>query len=404
MMGKQLKVTLIAIIVFAIPYLALASGAPLVKANEYIVKMKSPSQAGENRSQKASNARNATQKGFRLMGTLGKTVRVVRQIPETGMLHINATQQDQLNYLKSHPDVEFVEPNYILSSIPIEVGSMGAPPEPGDSYSQSYSAVKVTESWGIAKPYNDATEKTIVAVIDTGVDINHSVLKDSGSIWVNDAEKFGLPGVDDDGNGFVDDIHGWNFHGKNSNVLDDNEHGTHVAGIVLGLGQDILENPVRESRIRIMPLKFLDHSGSGSTSDAIAAIMYAVNNGARVINNSWGGGNYSKALHDAYAHAYNNNVVIVSAAGNSQDNIDVIPTYPAALDTPSNITVASTTDADNLSSFSNYSGQGLVHIAAPGSGILSTVPGTCPMSPLGCFRYMSGTSMATPFIDRKSVV
>jgi subtilisin family serine protease len=268
-----------------------------------------------------------------------------------------------------------------------------------DTYSQSYAATQVTNAWGIAKAYNNATAKTIVAVIDTGLDANHGVFKDSNSIWTNTAEFYGTPGVDDDGNGYVDDIHGWNFYGRNANPNDDNEHGSHVAGIVLGVGEDINVIPVRESRIQIMPLKFLDSTGSGSTSDAISAITYAVRNGAKVINNSWGGSSYSRALHEAYTYAYNNNVVVVSAAGNNSQNIDTYPVYPGALDTPSNITVASTTDSDLLSSFSNYSVAGIAHVSAPGSSILSPVPAkglTCSYP--GCFKYMSGTSMATPFV------
>lgn len=388
---------IIFVLIIAPSVQAQVSDSRPAKANEYIVKMKTHSGQGDSQNQKAAFNREASQKGVRLMQTMGKTVRVIHQMPETAMMQIQASSKSQVDYLKSHPDVEFVEPNYILSSIPTEVGPMGAPPQSGDSYSQSYSAVKVTESWNIAKPYNNSSAKTIVAVIDTGLDTSHGVFHDSNSIWVNQAELNGLPGVDDDGDGYIDDVYGWNFQSNTPNVMDDNEHGTHVAGIVLGVGQDILENPVRESRIRIMPLKFLDQNGSGSTSDAINAITYAVNKGAKVINNSWGGGGYSRALHEAYTYAYNHDVVVVSAAGNSHDNIDSTPMYPAALDTPSNITVAATTDSDNLASFSNYSVQGLVHVAAPGSGILSTVPGSGCSYP-GCYRYMSGTSMAAPFV------
>jgi len=315
------------------------------------------------------------------------------------MMHVKTDNKNQIDYLKHHPDVEFVEPNYILSSGPSDVSPLATPPQAGDYYSQSYSAVKVTESWAVAKAYNHATAKTIVAVIDTGLDYNHGVFKDSNGLWINTAELNGLPGVDDDGNGYVDDVRGWNFFARNNYVMDDNEHGSHVAGIVLGTGMDILEKPIRESRILIMPLKFLDQNGSGSTSDAIMAMTYAVNNGAKVINNSWGGGSYSRALHEAYTYAYNRNVVIVSAAGNDGSNIDNYPMYPAGLDTPSNITVAATTDSDYLSSFSNFSVQGLVHVAAPGSSILSAVPakGASCAAP-GCFKYMSGTSMAAPFV------
>ena len=369
------------------------------RAGEYIVKMRSHVTGGESQSQKAEGFASASQKGLSMVSAMGKTVRVLHNMPETGMMHIKSDNKNQIDYLKHHPDVEYVEPNYILSVQPTEVSAMATPPQAGDYYSQSYASVKVTEAWAVAKPYNNSTAKTIVAVVDTGLDYNHGVFKDSNGLWINQAELNGTPGIDDDQNGYVDDIRGWNFFAHSNDVMDDNEHGSHVAGIVLGVGMDIFEKPIRESRTLIMPLKFLDQSGSGSTADAIMAMHYAVNNGAKVINNSWGGGSYSRALHEAYTYAYDHNVVIVSAAGNDSNNVDNIPMYPAVLDTPSNITVASTTDSDNLSSFSNYSVQGSVHVAAPGSAILSSVPAkglTCSYP--GCFKYLSGTSMAAPFV------
>jgi subtilisin family serine protease len=391
---------LIVILYLIAPNVYAESDQRPARVGEYIVKMRAPaSSPSGSQSQKAAGLAQASRKGTAMVAAMGKNIKLLRSLPETGMMQVKSDHQGQIDYLKQHPDVEFVEPNYILSTGPTEVSGMAQPPSSNDYYSQSYSAVKVTESWAIAKPYNDSTPKTIVAVIDTGLDTNHGVFKDSNGLWTNQYELNGSPGVDDDGNGYIDDVHGWNFFSRNQYVGDDNEHGTHVAGIVLGVGMDVLENPIRESRIQIMPLKFLDQNGSGATSDAIVAMTYAVNNHAKVINNSWGGGSYSRALHEAYTYAYNNNVVVISAAGNSAENIDQIPMYPAALDTPSNITVASTTDSDSLSSFSNYSAQGLVHVGAPGSSILSSVPpkGFSCSYP-GCFKYMSGTSMAAPFV------
>lgn len=396
---SQIKRRLVAVVFIMTPFaLAQTDHRPAV-AGEYIVKMRAPTSEGDSPHQKVAGLAQASRKGVSMVAAMGKTIRVMHSMPETGMMHVKSDNTNQIEYLKHHPDVEFVEPNYILSTGPSEISAMATPPQNTDYYSQSYASVKVTEAWALAKPYNNSTAKTIVAVIDTGVDYNHGVIKDSNGLWTNQAELTGAAGVDDDGNGYIDDIHGYNFVGKNGNMMDDNEHGTHVAGIILGVGEDIMQNPIRESRIKVMPLKFLDQNGSGSTSDAIIAIGYAVNNGAKVINNSWGGGSYSRSLHEAYTNAYNHNVVIVSAAGNSSDNIDTVPMYPAALDTPSNITVAATTDSDNLASFSNYSAQGLVHVSAPGSSILSAVPGkgvTCSYP--GCFKYMSGTSMAAPFV------
>jgi hypothetical protein len=143
-----------------------------------------------------------------------------------------------------------------------------------------------------------------------------------------------------------------------------------------------------------MTLKFLNSEGSGSTANAIKSINYAIANGAKVINNSWGGPSYSKALHDALTYAYNSNIVVVSAAGNYRSNNDSVPLYPANYDVPSNISVAASTDWDDLASFSNFGAQS-VSIASPGTEVLSTYP----MSQLGTpYSLMSGTSMAAPLI------
>ncbi|MGZ3690368.1 MAG: S8 family serine peptidase, partial [Pseudobdellovibrio sp.] len=262
-------------------------------------------------------------------------------------------------------------------------------------YSQSGAPVQVKESWAIQKPY-DQGSKVVVAVVDTGLDMQHGLFADSGAIWTNQAELNGQAGIDDDNNGYIDDVHGWNFAANTSNNNDDNDHGTHCAGIILGVGQDVLATPVRESKVKIMPLKFLDSTGAGSTASAVSAIIYAVKNGAKVISNSWGGSSYSQSLHEAYTYAYSNGVVIASAAGNSNSDNDSVDMYPANLDTPNNIAVAATDDSDNRASFSNF-GATKVSVAAPGVRILSSVPGNGCIAP-GCYMMMSGTSMATPFV------
>jgi len=301
--------------------------------------------------------------------------------------------------LKADPTVEYAEPNFILrkvdedslaSSQTLSLDEVREQMQPGDTYVQNYSNAGVEQAWPIEATLVQNSEKPIVAVVDTGVDYNHTVFRSANAMWRNAGETAGN-GVDDDGNGFVDDIYGWNFHGKSNNPMDDDEHGTHVAGIIVGVGQDIFPTTWEDSKVRIMALKFLGADGSGSTSDAVAAIYYAVNNGAQVINNSWGGSSYSQALHDALTFAYNHKVVIVSAAGNYGKNNDSNGMYPANYPVPGQITIAATTDYDNLASFSNY-GVSSVHVAAPGVSILSTVPGDA-------YRFMSGTSMASPFVS-----
>jgi len=372
--------------------------------------------------------KSAAEKGERIVTAL-KGIGIREKIQAGGMLHIDSVTPEKLKFLESHPDVEYVEPNYLLSLDPKQMGTsqdeadeqaaqnafeaqaaaaeadnsgLGVTAGASDSYTQSAANVQVTNSWAIEKPVS-STAKVTVAVVDSGLDLRHVVFANSGSIWQNMAEVNGITGVDDDNNGYIDDINGWNFVDGSSSMYDDNEHGTHVAGIVLGVGQDIFKFPVRESKVRIMPLKFLDANGSGSTSSAISAIYYAVNNGAKVINNSWGGPSYSRSLHDAYKYAYDRGVVLVTAAGNSNADIASTPMYPAALDAPSNITVAASTSSDRKASFSNYN-TSLVHVFAPGYSIRSTVPSgsdcysESTFVASTCFYSLSGTSMAAPFV------
>lgn len=323
--------------------------------------------------------------------------------PGMGLVHISMKSgaEGKANYeaLKSDPDVEYIEPNYLFEKSQTEAGGGAGVAAFASSdpsvYSQSSTKTKVADSWAVETPLSQIPTKIVVAVIDTGLDRSHQVFKSvdaggSGALWVNQAEAVGRPEVDDDQNGFVDDVNGWNFINNNGNFADDDDHGTHVAGIVVGTGQNIFARPLQESKIVVMPLKFLGEGGAGTTSNAIRAIYYAVNNGARIINNSWGGPSYSRALHDAIIYAYDHHVLVVSAAGNYASNNDSSPIYPANYDVPSNISVASVSRFDDLSGFSNY-GVSTVNIGAPGEYIESTVVGNTT-------RQMSGTSMAAPFV------
>lgn len=299
--------------------------------------------------------------------------------------------------LKADPSVEYAEPNYILkktedslqASAVMSEDQVREQMQTGDTFVQNYANVGVEQAWPLMRTLTQYSDRPIVAVIDTGVDYNHTIFRNSGAMWRNTAEVAGN-GIDDDGNGFVDDIYGWNFYGRNNNPMDDDDHGTHVAGIVLGVGQDIFPTTWEPAKIRIMVLKFLGADGSGSTSDAVAAIYYAVNNGAQIINNSWGGSSYSQALHDALTYAYDRHVFITAAAGNTGKNNDSVDMYPANYPVPGQISVAATNDTDNMASFSNF-GVSKVGLAAPGVSILSAVPAEG-------YRFMSGTSMASPFV------
>jgi hypothetical protein len=305
-----------------------------------------------------------------------------------------------LKELQADPDVEYAEPNYIFRRMSVEdpgpLVSMSEVQAAADSsnasasstYQSTRAPIQLSEGWSSA---SSSATPPVVAVIDTGLDLSHDVFVQTGAIWVNPGEGSTPNGVDDDSNGFVDDIHGWNFVANNNAPIDDDSHGTHVSGIILGVTQDIFAASLQPAKIRIMPLKFLDKNGQGTTSDAVKAIYYAVNNGAKVINNSWGGGGFSNSLLDAIAYAYDHKVAFVAAAGNAASNNDSSPTYPANYNVPNLMSIAATTDGDYLASFSNY-GHQTVNMGAPGYQIWSTFPGNM-------YGRSSGTSMATPFVS-----
>ena len=231
-----------------------------------------------------------------------------------------------------------------------------------------------------------------VAVVDSGVDMTHPDL--AANIWTNPGESCAgcaSNGVDDDGNGFVDDVHGWNCLAGSNDPSDDNGHGTHVAGILGATGNNGTGISGVNWQVSIVPVKFIGADGSGTTADAICSILYSIGAGANVINASWGDTEYSQALYDAIAQADQHGVLFVAAAGNDGVNNDTAPHYPASYDLPNIISVAATDSNDNRAWFSDY-GAGSVDIGAPGENIYSTWPG-------GGYQFEDGTSMATPFVS-----
>ncbi len=237
------------------------------------------------------------------------------------------------------------------------------------------------------------SENVVVAVIDTGVDYNHNDLKQN--IWVNSAEIPGN-GLDDDSNGYIDDIHGISAIGANrGDPIDENGHGSHVAGTIGGRGNNGTGVTGINWKAKIMPLKFLGANGSGSLAGAVEAINYMVmmrNRGVnvRVSNNSWGGGGFSQSMYNAIQSAHTAGIIFVAAAGNASNDNDANPSYPASYDLPNVVSVAAIDSETNLASFSNY-GATQVDIAAPGVGIYST-------SKNGGYATLSGTSMAAPHV------
>jgi subtilisin family serine protease len=215
----------------------------------------------------------------------------------------------------------------------------------------------------------------MVGVIDTGIDYNHPDL--AANVWTNPLEIPGN-GIDDDGNGYVDDVHGYDFVNRDGDPMDDHGHGTHVAGTIAAVANNGIGVAGVSWHAKVMALKFLDAGGSGWVSDAVEALNYATDMGAKITNNSWGGGEYSTALRDAIAAANSAGAVFVAAAGNSANNNDATPFYPAGYEGPNVIAVAATDASDTLAVFSNF-GRNTVQLGAPGVGIYSTVPPWAPL-------------------------
>ncbi len=232
---------------------------------------------------------------------------------------------------------------------------------------------------------------TVVAVLDTGVDINHPDL--APNIWMNPRET--ANGIDDDGNGFIDDISGWDFSDNDSSPLDPNGHGTHVAGTIGAVADNGLGVVGVAPHTKLLPVRFLDAGGTGSLFDAVRAISYVTGlkrSGVNVvaINASWGSTD-SRVLDAVVREAAAAGILFVAAAGNAASNNDVTPVSPANIEAANVISVAATDAAGNLATFSNYGPQ-TVDVAAPGVGILSTIPG-------GGYGSLSGTSMAAPHVS-----
>lgn len=292
-----------------------------------------------------------------------------------------------VDYFTGRSDVSFAQPDYrvTISRTPNDpsFGTLWGLNNTGQSSGTANADINAPESWNTTT----GTRNTIVAVIDTGVDYRHPDL--AANIWVNTREIAGN-GKDDDGNGYRDDVNGWDFANNDNNPMDDNGHGTHVAGTIGAVGNNGIGVTGVLWNTRIMPLKFLDANGSGYMSNAVRAVNYAVANGAKVINNSYGGGGSDSAMIAALTNARNKGVIFVAAAGNEATNNDSSPSYPANYAGDNIVSVAATDRNDRLASFSNY-GRTTVDIAAPGASIYSTLPN----SKYGTF---SGTSMATPHV------
>jgi len=283
--------------------------------------------------------------------------------------------------------VEYAEPNYLVyaSELPDDTrfGDLYALNNVGQTGGTADADIDAPEAWTEAEAFEASGPPVLIGVIDSGIDYTHPDL--SSRIWVNQAELDGIAGTDDDDNGYVDDVRGWNFVNDTADPKDDNNHGTHVAGTIAAVRNNEEGVAGVASNVRLIPLKFLSASGSGTTENAIRAIQYADGAEARITSNSWGGGSRSRALQDAIATT---EALFVAAAGNGGSSSKA---YPAGYDDPKIVSVAATDHNDALAPYSNY-GSSWVDLAAPGSNIVSTIRD-------GGYGSNSGTSMATPHVS-----
>ncbi|MBX7120145.1 MAG: S8 family serine peptidase [Gemmatimonadaceae bacterium] len=306
--------------------------------------------------------------------------------------------------LMADPSVEYAEPNWIYTTQAISNdpfwtngtlwGMAGTSTSPANQFGSGAAA-----AWGAG--HTDCSA-VFVGIIDEGYMTTHADL--AANVGRNPGEIAG-DGADNDGNGLVDDVFGWDFDGNNASVFDglNDDHGTHVAGTIGGVGGNGTGVAGVCWNVKLLSAKFLGNNG-GTTANAIKAVDYFTDlktrHGINLVatSNSWGGGGFSQALQDAIGRANAAGILFIAAAGNSAVNCETSSCYPAEYPNDNVIAVASITSTGALSSFSNY-GATTIDIGAPGSAITSTVPGGRRNNITSAYASYSGTSMATPHVS-----
>ncbi len=331
---------------------------------------------------------------------------------------LNGNEKAMADRLASDSAVEFAQPNFKISlSQAAQSLELTQDPyflrlwglrnfgqdAPNGIEGKEGADIGVTQAWA----NNHKGSKDIrVAVLDTGCWYTHPDL--AANIWINLPEKDGIQGVDDDKNGYVDDIHGWDAISDNRarldfeqvgdpDPVDDHGHGTHVSGTIGAVGGNAIGIVGINWNVSIACVKFLDKNGSGSSVDEGRALEYIIANDFDVVNGSYGGGEKSPLKELLLKEAGKKGILFVFAAGNESTDIDNQETYPASYKVDNTIVVAATDSRDQIADFSNY-GQKSVHIAAPGVAIMSTVPPFVAGKDMPPYAVWSGTSMATPHV------
>lgn len=366
-----MKNILVLILVASMNSLSFAN-EPEAVPNEYIVKLKES---------RISLLQDKVSMGRLLGGIVTSTF-----VDEPDLLVLKSEIDPKV--INANPLVEFAEPNYYYY--------INATPD-DPMFNQTWGLknndggpdINAERAWDITT----GNKEVVVAVVDTGIDINHPDLK--ANIWVNKKELNGKSRTDDDGNGLKDDIYGFNFYNNNNKVRDDNSHGTHVAGTIGARGNNTLGVAGVNWRVKLMAIKCFSSRGRSTASGLIKSINYAVNNGANVINASWGTSKFSAAMERAITKAHMRGVLFVAAAGNNGTDNDSEPHFPSNYDVPNILAVAAIQSDGSLSKFKKGRGSNFgatkVDIAAPGSLIMSTIPSKK-------YKAYSGTSMATPHV------